>query len=473
MVPMTVDDGRDGRFHVEVGTMERPRSKMATFYRSVLFQMILFGMLSLVGPAMSDAITNLGGGGLSTPWLANLGQSLSYTMSFFSTILGGPIINKIGVKWASLIAAVAMPLHGSAYYVNARYKNNAYLLSASLIKGFASGFLYVAETTAMLSYPHPEERGFYLGIWSAMRNSGSVIGGAINFSNNHKDSDAGGVAWSTYLIFVGLECTGLVWALLLSRTTKVRRRDNSKVNIAPAESWMKELRALATYLQQGTTWLIFVPAFYSFFYGGTMGTYLSLHFSVRARALSSFLVPTLTIPTVILFGKLLDTTRWTQRTRAWTAMAVWGILQAACFIWVAVEYHTLPKKTALDYRLQPAGWIRAYFPYIMLFISGYWTQLTLYWILSTLSDEVAVASRAGGVFRAFEVAGQAVSYGLSSAKKIDHAIPLYVNIAILVFTIPSMSMLIRKMPKRPVREAIIEDDGKDDDLVFDGWAKPN
>lgn len=64
-----------------------------------------------------------------------------------------------------------------------------------------------------------------------------------------------------------------------------------------------------------------------------------------------------------------------------------------------------------------------------------------------------------------------MSYGLSSAKKIDHAIPLYVNIAILVFTIPSMSMLIRKMPKRPIREAIIEDDGKDDDLVFDGWPK--
>lgn len=38
------------------------------------------------------------------------------------------------------------------------------------------------------------------------------------------------------------------------------------------------------------TWLIFIPSFYSFFYGGTMGTYLSLHFSVRARALSSLLV---------------------------------------------------------------------------------------------------------------------------------------------------------------------------------------
>lgn len=41
------------------------------------------------------------------------------------------------------------------------------------------------------------------GIWSAMRNSGSVIGGAINFATNHDDANGGGIAWSTYLIFVG------------------------------------------------------------------------------------------------------------------------------------------------------------------------------------------------------------------------------------------------------------------------------
>lgn len=90
-----------------------------------------------------------------------------------------------------------------------------------MIGGIGSGFLYVAETTAMLSYPPPDERGFYLGIWSAMRNSGSVIGGAINFSTNSEEAAAGskflrdlfatqtsidhstGISWSTYLIFVG------------------------------------------------------------------------------------------------------------------------------------------------------------------------------------------------------------------------------------------------------------------------------
>lgn len=32
-----------------------------------------------------------------------------------------------------------------------------------VIGGIASGFLYVAETTAMLSYPPHDDRGFYLG----------------------------------------------------------------------------------------------------------------------------------------------------------------------------------------------------------------------------------------------------------------------------------------------------------------------
>lgn len=55
----------------------------------------------------------------------------------------------------------------------------------------------------MLSYPEADKRGKYLGIWVAMRNSGTIAGGAINFGNNSKDTSSGGVAWSTYLIFIG------------------------------------------------------------------------------------------------------------------------------------------------------------------------------------------------------------------------------------------------------------------------------
>ena len=89
-------------------------------------------------------------------------------------------------------------------------------------------------------------------------------------------------------------------------------------------------------------------------------------------------------------------------------------------------------------------------PYLIIFVSGYWTQLTLYWVLGTLSNKPEVQSRAGGVFRAFEVAGQAISYGINSNKSVGYEASLYINTALLVLVIPSMIALISKVPLRPI-----------------------
>jgi hypothetical protein len=51
-------------FEVDQNYLAAP--KWTRFYRSVLCQMLLFGALSFVGPAMTDGINNLGGGGLSS-----------------------------------------------------------------------------------------------------------------------------------------------------------------------------------------------------------------------------------------------------------------------------------------------------------------------------------------------------------------------------------------------------------------------
>ncbi|KAK3676542.1 hypothetical protein LTR78_003818 [Recurvomyces mirabilis] len=395
---------------------------------------------------MDDAISNLGGGGLSKPWLANLANCLNYAFSFLITLAGGPLINKIGIKWSCFIAALSMPLGASSYYTNAKFDNEWYLLTANLVKGIAGGFLYVAESTAMMSYPRLEDRGFYLGIWTAMRNSGSVIGGAINFSTDSEKSSAGGIATSTYLIFLAIQCTGVIWALLLSPTRVIRRRDGQKVPMAEMISWKQEFKALWRFMQRRTSLYMLLPAFYSFFCGGTFGTYLSLHFSVRARALSSLLVPTIVIPSVLLFGKLLDAQWIPRQRRAWLSFLLWAVPQGGCLIWVAVEYKILGSKTALDYELNTTPWARAYMPYLIMFVGCYWTQLSLYWILSATSRDVKESARAGGMFRAAETAGQAISYGLSSASGIAVTIPLYVHCGIWILTMPSMVMLIHSMP---------------------------
>lgn len=105
---------------------------------------------------------------------------------------------------------------------------------------------------------------------------------------------------------------------MLSPTRKVRRRDGSKVAISEDITWAQEFKALWKHIQRKKvsaftqsfnpttkirpqTWLVFLPAFYSFFYGGTMGTYLSLHFSVRARALSSLITRKYTVMYINIF----------------------------------------------------------------------------------------------------------------------------------------------------------------------------
>ncbi|KAK7968609.1 major facilitator superfamily transporter [Apiospora saccharicola] len=451
-----------------------PSSTWAAVYRGVLFQMILFGALSFVGPAMGDALSNLGGGGLSTPWLANIANCLSYAGSFLVTILGGPLINKIGIKWSCFIAAVAMPLQGSAFYVSARYNVDWYLMFGNLAQGITGGFLYVGESTAMLSYPHPDKRGLYLGIWSAMRSSGSLLGGAINFSNNHKTAISGGVAWSTYIIFVAFECTGVFFALMLSSTRKVRRHDGSMVQIPEKLSWKQEFSVLGRALRDKKILAMFLPSFFSFFYGGTMGTYLSLHFSVRSRALSSLLVPIFTISSVLAYGKLLDGNWATQKRRAYVCCMMWILPIAAGFIWIGVEYSRLGPKSSLDYANDTASWARAYIPYLMVFVAGYWTQLSLYWILGNFSLEVGSSARTGGLFRAFETAGQAVSYGLSSSASVGGLVPFYVNCGLFVLVLPCMWWLIQLMPDLALTVGVEPEDPaarKDVDNVKDGKIK--
>jgi len=60
---------------------------------------------------------------------------------------------------------------------------------------------------------------------------------------------------------------------------------------------------------------------------------------------------TVTIQSVVLFGKLLDNQRCSQRCRAWIAFLAWLIPNIACYIRVAIGSHQLGPKTALDYQL--------------------------------------------------------------------------------------------------------------------------
>jgi hypothetical protein len=145
--------------------------------------------------------------------------------------------------------------------------------------------------------------------------------------------------------------------------------------------------------------------------------------------------------------------------------------QIACVIWIGVEYAKYGTgKTALDYQKyvgsiymqrwmmdddaradfsrdfrDTSRWAEAWLPYLVLQVTSYWCQLSLYWILGCLSKNTAMSSRSGGLFRAFETAGQAVSYGLNSAQGLDRRIPFIVHASLLAGVIPCMVYLVRQV----------------------------
>ncbi len=79
------------------------------------------------------------------------------------TLFGGPLIGKIGIRWSCIIASLWFPFAGASYYINSAYGTQWFVIFAGAIGGIFGGFLYVAESTAMLSYPRPAERGKFIG----------------------------------------------------------------------------------------------------------------------------------------------------------------------------------------------------------------------------------------------------------------------------------------------------------------------
>jgi hypothetical protein len=100
---------------------------------------------------MPDAISNLGGGGLSSPYLANLANSLNYASGCLMTLFGGPLINKSGIRYSCMIAALTMPLAGSSYYVNARYNVDWYLLLSQVTSAYVNLCLHGRQSNFVLA----------------------------------------------------------------------------------------------------------------------------------------------------------------------------------------------------------------------------------------------------------------------------------------------------------------------------------
>lgn len=314
----------------------------------------------------SDAINGLGGGGMASAGLWNLSEALFYAIMFVVTLFGGPIVSKLGLKNTLLIGSLTFPLEGIALYVSSRWSQaGPFLVVAEALAGVGSGCFYIAEAGLVLSLPESHKRGSMLAIWIVGRNLGQLVGGAINLGLNSTRSSSGSVNPNIYFVFIAIECLGLPAALFVKHPEAIQRKDGTVIAAGEQLPLKQELSVLwhKTILTP-VIGLIGVFSFYSFFYISPYGTYLTEFFSVRARAISSLISPTLCIVACFGLGFLLDMRSLNQRQRAWLGFSVVVLSCLGVYIWTIVVLNDLLNMGDVTIDWSDGNYARSFLPYV-------------------------------------------------------------------------------------------------------------
>lgn len=147
----------------------------------------------------------------------------------------------------------------------------------------------------------------------------------------------------------------------------------------------------------------------------TTGTYLSLYFSVRARALASFVIPIISLLANTALGYFLDNTSIRKNVRSKVSYIF--IMTGIGAIWIGflvtqIRFINTPpaKIDWLDGHRFAGPWTL----YVIYYTFYFLIQNELYWIISTLAREPKELIRLSSFLRGLESAGESHSIERSS-----------------------------------------------------------
>jgi MFS family permease len=279
-------------------------------------------------------MNSLGGGGDESPYLVNVANGLTFSLMVLSCFFGTVIVKYIGIKWTFILGTIGYAPYAAGLYTHNRYGYDWLVYFGATVCGLSAGIFWMAEAAIALAYPEPYNQGRFLGFWLSFRVGGQIVGGAIELGLDAKDNAAGSISYAVLVIFIALQALAPFVGILLSPPNKVQRTDGLPVRLRIFEqTWTKELVEV-TKLFFSRDFLLIVPLICQAVYGeAVMFTYQGLWFSVRARALGSFLSGVVALISGNILGAFLDSKRVSLKTRARSAYFVVLGLQGGWWIW--------------------------------------------------------------------------------------------------------------------------------------------
>ncbi|KAG6910231.1 hypothetical protein DXG01_012366 [Tephrocybe rancida] len=349
-----------------------------SFFRSTLCQILLIGW---------NAMNSLGAGGALEPYLVNAANSIIFALMGLLCIMSALIVNRIGVRYTLLLGTLGWAPYSAALYQNNRYGTEWFVIFAAVLDGISAGMYWAAEGAIVLSYPEHAKRGRYLAIWSAFKNSGQIVGGAITLGLNAHNSVGGKVSYATLLAFAILQVLPLPFAIAISDPEKVQREDGTKVKVDTATSTTEQLRILARAVTSKK-----------------LGFLLPIFFNASE------------IPRLFRYGLLL----WylnlgINHPTSIHNHASWEARLVKSWVWAWIrDVHHVDDGGSHGSELPRMA-------YAHLLLSESDIANSQYWAVGSLGDGTSELTRSAGLLRGVEAWGQCVAFGINSS---------YVNIKI-------------------------------------------
>lgn len=385
------------------------------FYRSTLFQILVVGICAFTAPGIWSAMNGLGVGGSQSPDLVNAANAILYAFMTITCFAGPWLTNAIGFRWTLAVGTLGYPLYAAGLYVNNRTGATWFVYLGAVTCGISAGFFWSVEGAIACGYPEQHKRGRYIATWFTFRNFGNIIGGAISLGINININRRGKVGYQTYLAFIAIQCLGFFFALLLSNPERVVRDDGTRIEAPRGIHWREELTQMWQLIRSKPILLLSPLFFYFGWIQAYPGTYLATYFTVRSRALGSFMSAVVGTLATWLTGSLVDLPwlKSRQKRAVWTYGLI-ASLNSATWIW-AVFIQNEYRKThpVLDFGVQ-STFGRGFGVYLFERISLGMVENYIYWCISNLSDSPGDQIRYSALLRGIETAGVALGFGVQA-----------------------------------------------------------
>ncbi|KAH9826921.1 DUF895 domain membrane protein [Teratosphaeria destructans] len=431
--------------------------------RSTYYNALVLGLTNFCAPGIWGAMNSLGGGGEESPWLVDAANALTFCLMVLTCALSGLFVKYLGIRYTLILGAAGYCPYAAGLYVNNRTGQGWLILFGGALCGLGAGLFWMAEAAVAMSYPEPKNQGRFLGIWLTFRILGQVLGGAVNLGLDVRRDQAGSVSYHVYEVFIALQAAAPFVGLLLTNPEKVERTDGVKVScgIPRDENSWTELKATGRlFFSRG--FLLIVPLIaQAVFAESVFFTYEGLWFTVRARALGSFLSGIVAMLGGNVLGLFLDSRKLSARFRGRWSFIVILSLQGAWWLWgtiLVTEYRRT--RPVLDW-VDP-GFGRAFSLFLFWVLGFQLNYMYLYFVTQALAKNDAEIVRLAGLLRGVESAVQAVSvcwsmasdmsgrltsvqYGLDSIPIMGEVGCVYLNFALWAVSLAPAWLVIKEI----------------------------